>query len=80
MNRFLTNVLQVVNSEVDLLFTFISDTNNHLFDPQNGPMDGTIGIHRCSPIGVYFPNFYFISTIFFLCLSFLKLQVFLFAK
>lgn len=55
MNRFQTNVLQVVNSEVDLLFTFISDTNNYLFDPQNGSTDGAIGIHRCSPIGECYP-------------------------
>lgn len=50
-NRFQSNVTEVVNSDVDLLLNFISDTGRFLIEPLAGVVYNSISIHRSCPVG-----------------------------
>lgn len=53
ISRFQSNVSEVVNSDLDLLLNFISDTGRFLIEPLPGIVQNSISIHRSSAVGKY---------------------------
>ena len=51
LEKFHTNLLEVVNSDVDLLFNYITDTGRFIIEP--GAVFGCLNIHRSCPMGEY---------------------------
>lgn len=53
LKKFQTDVLEVINSDVDLLLNYITDTGRFLIEPINsiGMVFNSINIHRSCPVG-----------------------------